>query len=720
MRYKLSRSPLVRPSLPANGLQVMQSISLLVPSVKRGILASLILAAFGSTPADVSLSPLFSDHAVLQKSERTPLWGVAAPGEDIFVSLGSANGGTKAGPDGRWKITLDLSEVAPGPHDMVVQGKNRLVASDVLIGEVWLCGGQSNMEFSLSAFPCAKEEIPISSNTQLREFKVRVRAASEPVEDVEGQWTVASPQTSGRFSATAYFFGKQLQGALGAPVGLITSSMGGTVIQSWMSAEALARDPELKEGMEVVKTARDAYDHFLEEFPRWQSSTGRLDRPPTDVPAFAAPEADLSGWTEVTLPGVCAGANLPTAGAIWIRRTIPIPPEMAGKPLDLNLGRLLDGGEIYWNGRKAGASDIASTDARCRIKGDLVKQGDAALAVRLFSAAGEIGIAPDSPRFFISGSDGCIPLAGRWLARAEFALPELTPAELASRPARPAVPRDAPNVATYLYNGMIHPVIPCAMRGVIWYHGEANWDQGYQYRTAFPLLIRDWREKAGQPDLPFYFCQIANYQDRKQPPGDSRLAEVREAQTLALSLPATGQAVLIDVGEDGNIHPADKMTVGDRLARLALAKTYGRDVPWSGPAFQSMQVEGDAMRITFSHADGGLVARPLPHEYAPNSAQPALRAVMAPHVPGSELQGFALCGRDRVWRWASARIEGNAVVVSAAEISQPIAVRYAWNDNPICNLYNAAGLPAAPFRTDDFPLVSRRERYGLPRAPVAP
>jgi sialate O-acetylesterase len=328
------------------------------------------------------------------------------------------------------------------------------------------------------------------------------------------------------------------------------------------------------------------------------------------------------------------------------------------------------------------------------------------LAVRIFNPSAGAGIEPGKARF----QGNHFMLTGEWLGKAEFALPPLSDAAKSALPPRPPTPIEPLNVASYLFNGMINPVIPYAIQGAIWYQGEGNWLRGHQYRTAFPALIKDWRAKWDRGDFPFYFCQIANLGVHSPRPEESAFAEVREAQSMTLSLPKTGQAILIDIGEEGNIHPADKVSVGDRLARIALAGTYGKSVPFSGPVFEAMAVEGNKVRLRFKHTDGGLVAKPLPAAYQPVSTDPKTVPLVR-NSPAGELEGFAVCGLDRKWAWATAKIEGDAVIAWNDAVPEPVAVRYAWAQNPFCNLYNGEGLPAAPFRTDDFPIRSEKNHY---------
>ena len=671
----------------------------------RHCLVILALLPPALLPAEVTVPAIFSNHAVLQKSDKVPIWGKGESGEEVRVTLDRATATTKTGPDGKWKAALDLHEEDPGPYNLVIQGKNQLSFSDVLVGEVWLCGGQSNMDFPLAAFPIGKEEIPLSANPLLRQFKVKFNASPVPVDDVQGQWVLADPKTSGQFSATGYFFGKEIQKETGQPVGLLNNCVGGTVIETWMSADALASDPDLKSGAEKAQQNRLAFDDYIKKYNDWMKQNSREDHAPADPLTFAAPGLDPADWKPVTLPDLFAAAGLPDSGAIWVRKTITVPaaPDIGvGKGIDLFLADIRDADQVYWNGTRVGSSDITATIHRYGIRPALVKAGDNVLALRIFNPAGGAGILKNG-RF----QGNHFMLEGEWLGKPEFELPPLDTAAKASFPERPVTPMDPQNVAGYLYNGMINPVVSYALRGIIWYQGEGNWARGYQYRSEFKTLITDWRAKWEQGDMPFYYCQVANFQQRSTKPGNDMQSELREAQSMALSLPNTGQAILIDIGEEFNIHPANKKETGGRLARLALARTYGKNVVASGPVYESMQVKEGKVWVKFGSTDGGLIAKPL---VASNPPVPGEVPIVR-NSPDGDLEGFALCGEDHKWVWANAKIDGDSVIVWSDKIPQPVALRYAWGTNPLCNLYNGGGLPAGPFRTDDFPPVSLKARY---------
>jgi sialate O-acetylesterase len=672
--------------------------------------------------ADVTLPALFSDHAVLQRSDRVPVWGEAGPHESVTVSLAGAVARTEADGLGHWRVDLDLSRKEAGPFELSVEGRNRVVASDILVGEVWICSGQSNMEWSVERTVNAGAEIAASSDPRMRVFEPERIAAPRPLERTGGKWLVAGPASTGGFPAVGYHFCKNLERALGVPVGLISDSWGGTPVEAWTSREALESDPDLKAGSERVLAHKKEFSEqlgdYVERFGAWTRKHGREGPAPADPSRFASPGISTEDWTPLELPGSLAQAGLPDAGAVWLRRKFEITPAMTIGPLFIELGVINGFDTIYMNGVKVGETTPETAGAASPrlyfLEVKAFQAGEAVLAIRLVAPAGGAAVAGGAsvigplPALRIDGES----LNGRWLAKAEYALPPLDAAALGEYPKpMPTAPSDS-KMPTYLYNGMIQPVIPYAIRGVVWYQGEDNAGRALQYRTAFPLMIRDWRARWNQGDFPFYFCQLANFGMVRPDPAESAWAELREAQTKTLSLPNTGQAILIDLGEDWDIHPRDKREVGARLARLALAETYHQEIAYSGPVFDGMTVAGDRIRIHFAHAEGGLVAHPLSATYRPttvdSTAVPRIR-----HSPASEVEGFAICGADRKWVWADAKIDGDSVLVGAATVAHPVAVRYAWADSPVCNLYNGSGLPAGPFRTDDFPAVTDPVKYGL-------
>lgn len=654
--------------------------------------------------AEVRLPALFSDHAVMQRAEHVPVWGQAAPGEVVSVTLGAQTGKTTAGPDGHWQVQLDLSSAPPGPCALEVKAASTITVNDVLIGEVWLASGQSNMEWVVANTTGAKEVIARSANPAIRHFRVVKNTAAIPTAELQGKWEVAAPATTGGFSATGYFFATTIQAALGVPVGVINSSWGGTPVEAWTSERGLAPDPALKASAERYQADDRRFPAVLHAYEAaWTQWAVRFDR--RDQPQPEPPPGQP--WVPVSFPSD-TGSGLPPAGVAWLRKSFVILPQESGLQQAVTIGPIDGFFTAYLNGQKI--AEVTPTTGQpppgaVYVRGDLIREGSAVFSVRIFNPAGTPTIRGKIPLRF-NGRE----LPGEWEVQSVRALPPLAEPARTSMPNLPAQPPSRQNIATYLYNGMIAPLVPYRIKGVIWYQGESNTGRAWQYRITFPLLIQDWRNTWGIGDFPFYFCQLANFGEKRSAPIDAAWAELREAQSLALKLPNTGQAVLVDAGEADDVHARDKQVVGLRLATIALSRTYGLEQESSGPVYQAMSVEGSRIRLQFSHQGGGLVATSLPRTYQPRSTVD-LRLPLIRNSPDSQLEGFSICGADRKWVWAQAAIEGDTVVVSSASVTTPVAVRYAWAANPSCNLYNRSGLPAAPFRTDDFPLSTTTATY---------
>ena len=691
----------------------------LPPSSSRKFLLSLLAGTAvallpGGATAEVRLPAIFSEHMVLEKCGNVPVWGRANAGEEVSVTLNSQKKTTTAAGDGTWSVLLDLRDSPPGPFELMIEGENKIVIGDVVVGEVWVASGQSNMAWALKETTAAEREIAASENPMLREFRVSLNPSDEKAGDVRGRWVTASPATAGGFSAVGYYFAKRLQHELQRPVGLITTSAGGTQAEAWTSSEAIDSVPELRPTRDRRWAEQRDYpakkEAFVKAMDAWVEATGREDQPAVDAAAFAGFDVSTEGWTPISLPGPVRGSGLPAAGVVWIRREVELSAEQA--KLNQNLRLPLDGFDgIYWNGeliKQTSYKDFPGlgfvrSNGPFVIPAAKVKPGKNVIAIRLYQ--------PVAPAIFHNDLRvGRTGISGEWLAKAEREFPAIAPEQNTAAPRPPVNPARPMDVASYLFNGMVAPLIPYAISGVIWYQGESNTGRSWQYRTVFPLLIKDWRNHWARGDFPFYFCQLANFKDKKAEPDESAWAELREAQSTALALPNTGQAVLIDLGESEDIHPRNKKEAGERLAAIALARDYGRDVPFSGPVFQSASFDSGRAVLRFDHTDGGLVAKPLPETFDVAS-EIRKTAPLVRNSPGSELEGFAVCGEDGKWFWAEARIKGDTVVVSSASVPSPTAVRYAWADNPTCNLYNGAGFPAAPFRTDDFPAKTLNAKY---------
>lgn len=663
----------------------------------RFLLATLVWGGWlAAAAANVTLPDLESAHMVLQRSDRTALWGTADPGETVTATLTGVTGAATAGPDGKWRVELDLSHVDAGPFDLVVAGNNTLTVPDVVVGEVWVASGQSNMEFQLAWSADADAEIPASANPFLRQFHVGNDPSLTPQDRCRGAWVQADPSTTGSFTAVGYHFAKRLHQTLHAPVGLILSAVGGTPCEAWTSLPGLQSEPGPRAASE--RFLKEAADYpglkadYLRAYHAWET---RYDRavPAADPTAFLAP--DLAGWRPMALPGKLRDASLPDAGVVWLRKVVTLHGEEVKRAQGLDLADLNGYETVYYNGKKV-AEVTPDSDGgvgapkRYWFGGSV--DGENVFLIRIYNPTGDLGIGGAAERL----TYGSTRLAGEWLGKAEAELPPLSDE---ARQARPTPPKAIPPLhlePAALYNGMIHPLTAATVAGAVWYQGESNASRAAQYQDGFRLLIQSWRQAWGR-ELPFYFCQLPAFGPKKAGADEyTSWAEMRAAQTATLALPNTGQAVLIDLGESDDIHPRDKRPVGERLAGVTLVKHYGQTMPSSGPVYEACKVEGGAVRVTFRGDGGALVARPLPETYVKSS----LRGKMAPLVrnrPGSELEGFAIRGAAHGWVWADARIEHDTVVVSHPDVPHPTAVRYAWANTPTVNLYDEAGLPAAPF-----------------------
>ena len=634
------------------------------PLVRRALtLGCLLLLALPSR-AEVKLPAIFGDHMVLQRDAPVPVWGRADPGDEITVTFGGQGKTTRAESSGAWQVTLDPLAFSAEPRDLVVQskiGNQKSKIADVLVGEVWLCSGQSNMEMALALAADGPAEAATASHPQIRLFTVGKKSALRPQADCTGQWATCAPETAKAFSAVAFYFGRKLHSELGVPVGLINSAWGGTAAEAWIRPATLATAPSTGPQMPQLLAGRERAIALGDSPPPL-----KLDDTGWEQPGFADTD-----WDVIKLPHYWDYPLYPVEydGVVWARRTVTIPDAWTGRKLRLGIGAVDDFETTFFNGVEVGRTTSHTLAPRVyEVPRTLVKPGPAVVAVRA-TKIGWGGICGKKEDMRLAPSEGegaPIPLAGEWRWR---------PAQLTFRTFAPSIPGS-------LHDGMIAPLVPFGIRGVIWYQGEANAAPAtaFNYRTTLPLLIADWRREWARGDFPFLFVQLVNF---RTPTGDpnapSDWAMLRESQLKTLAVPNTGMAVGIDVGEEADIHPKNKKAIGERLALWALAKTYGKDLVFSGPLYDGMTVEGSRVRLRFQHA-AGLAAR-----------------------GGTPLVGFAVAGEDRRFVRAEAAIEGEAVVISCPTVPKPVAVRYAWADNPFgCNLVNGADLPASPFRTDEW------------------
>lgn len=635
-----------------------------------------LIAVFAN--AEVSLSPLFSDNMVLQQNGRPLLWGRAAPGTIVKIST-SWNGksyNVTADGNGDFKVRLSTSKFG-GPYQIRVTQGNTISLNNVLLGDVWLCSGQSNMEMPLARWGKIKDyekEIANASYPKIRLLQMRQTMSAYPSESIivnNDRWDICSPETIGDFSATAYFFAKELYEKTKTPIGLIHSSWGGTVAEAWVSYDFLAPFDDIYTVAGRVKNNEEDvnYKKELQQLIDWEEGIKALDKGYANAqPVWVTANIDNDGWKDMSLSASWENEGLPGFdGIVWFRKTITIPEELKGQDLYLNF--MADDDDIAWfNGKQIGNSYGWIEMRKYKIPKELIKPGNNEIVIRIFDTGGGGGLYSDI--FNISNNSGnSLSLKGNWKYKIGYTLKEQR---------RRPEPPNGPNRPTVLFNGMIYPFINYAIKGVIWYQGESNVGQSEIYQRLFPSLINCWRSYFKKEDMPFYFVQLANFLKADTVPVNSDWALLREAQAHTLKLNNTGMAVAIDIGEADDIHPKNKQEVGRRLALNALAKDYKMPVAYSGPLYDSYKIEGDKIRISFSHAD-------------------AMRS-----SDGRALRGFAIAGADKKFYWADAVISNKEIIVSCKEVRYPLAVRYGWANNPAVNLCNAAALPAVPFRTDNW------------------
>ena len=628
-------------------------------------------AAQGDAAPALRLPRLFADGMVLQRQVRLPVWGWSAPGAAVTVALDGFTRSATATPSGSWRVTLP-PQSAGGPHRLVARaGADSVVVRDVLIGDVWVASGQSNMEWPLVNTTGAAATIAAASDSRIRHFKVPTSFAQAPATDLAGgSWAVADSQHVGAFSAVAYYFARDLRTTVGVPIGIVNTTWGGSRIETWMSRAAL--------GLDSAKWAA----MWREEEASQRRSVEKLrakigDLPTTDAglvdgrAVWADPALDESGWQPINVPALWEQQGYDGLdGVAWYRAAFDLTAGEAARGVRLGLGAI-DDADITWvNGVEVGRTNNYSAPRLYDVPARALHAGRNVVAVRVEDTGGGGGIWGDSASVFLDVGDARRPLRAGWKLRVGAASVNLDG-------------QHVNKVPTIVYNKMVHPLLGFPIKGVIWYQGESNADSAADARKYAPLfrtMIQSWRREWGSGEFPFLWVQLANFMaPDTQPPSQSAWAILRDAQTATLALPKTGQAVIIDLGEANDIHPRNKLDVGVRLALAARHVAYGQPVEHIGPTHRSHAVARNTMIVTFDHVGGGLVT----------------------HAKDGTVGGFAIAGQDRRFVWADARIEGNRVIVSHPDVASPVAVRYAWGNNPTtASLYGRSGLPAVPFRTD--------------------
>jgi sialate O-acetylesterase len=626
------------------------------------------------------VSPIFGDNMVLQREKPNTIWGWSEPGDLVRVEVGGNSATGTAGADGKWQVKIQ-PPAAGGPYTVSIAGKQRIELHDVLVGDVWICAGQSNMQFGLAQAKNAEEEIRNANHPRIRFFVVGQRAAYSRADVPRGAWKVVSPSTAGGrggISAVAYFFGRKLEESIHIPIGLVVEAVGGIPAEAFTSPEGLRPLKDFDAGIAEVERRHQAgqteYGNYI---THWYDDYDIGTRGGAN---WADPALDDSSWKTVAVPGGffrdLGIENVP--GLCWLRKEITLPANLPQGMARLYLGSVDKMDTTYINGHQVGGSSWVENPRTYFARDGFLKPGRNVIAVRLFKLSASRGFLGKPDELHLTLGDGTVvPLSGEW--KGKLSVDGRPPQTL------PIGFENNPVMASVLYNGMLAPIVPLSITGAIWYQGESHEKLAAPYRTLLPAMISDWRRLFGQGDFPFYIVSLPIYRHHSEVPVDDGWTGVREAQSLAAkNVPNSCLAATVDTGNPDNVHPIDKKEPGERLALCALGEHYGQKVVYSGPTLKSVERKQGAIKLHFDHIEGGLTAR------------------------GGEPGEFSIAGDDRKWYWATARIEGDTIVVSCGSVPNPNEVRYAWQANPKATLFNGAGLPAAPFRTDNWPGIVQK------------
>lgn len=626
--------------------------------------------------AKVVLPSVFSDNMVLQQKANASIWGWADAGKKITIitSWNSKQYITTTDVKGNWKVKV-TTPIFGGPYSISISDGAELKLNNVLIGDVWICSGQSNMEMPLAGWGKIQnyeKEIADANYPNIRLLQADHITSNIPLDNAKvqnGGWQPCNPQYIAEFSSTAYFFAREVYSKTKIPIGLIHTSWGGTIAEAWTSGESLKKMPDFAPAVEKIEASGKTTSAvpYEQKFQNWMKLVSDKDLGSQSGKNWIL--ADASTWQTMNLPTAWEDAGLKDLdGIVWFTKKVDVPQSWVGKEAKLSLG-LIDDNDVTWiNGVKVGETQGYNQARKYSIPNNVLKVGENTITVRVFDNGGGGGLYGDAKDMNLMGSSNeSISLGGDWKYKVGLDFKNIEPAPASD---------NNPNRPTVLYNAMIYPFLQFSIKGAIWYQGESNADRAYQYRELFPTMIKDWRQKFGQGDFPFYFVQLANFMKQEDQPTESAWAELREAQLQTLSLPNSGMATIIDIGDAKDIHPKNKQEVGRRLGLIADANVYGQKNIFSGPVYKTQKIEGKQIKLSFNYAEG------------------------IKSADGNELKGFAIAGADKKFYWAKAVIQGNQILVSSDQVSNPVSVRYAWENNPTVNLTNSSNLPASPFRTD--------------------
>ncbi|WP_179021884.1 sialate O-acetylesterase [Winogradskyella forsetii] len=634
------------------------------------------------TNAQVKLPKLISDGMVLQRNVKIPIWGWASPNEKVTIQFKGKTYKTKASADGKWQVELKKMK-AGGPYTMVISAKNEIDVKDILIGDVWLCTGQSNMVHQLDIHDVLYEkEIETANNPSIRHFKVPTTPnISGPQDDLTGgEWQKAIGDEVRPFSAVAYFFAKKIYKKYQIPIGLINASVGGTPIEAWIPKEGYKSYPEI---LKIIEENKDTA--FVNSQKQKQPTSNKEVVKITDKGLIGEkPWYDINfepkNWRRINIPGYWEDQGARDLnGVVWFRREIDIPEAMVGQKARVFLGRIVDADQLYINGVMVGEKTYQYPQRRYNVPENLLKAGKNVFVVRVTNNYGKGGFVPDKPYYIFTEKD-TVDLKGYWQYKVGEVFKPFDFSALSNRNSDTPRPRriNPQNEPTALYNGMVAPYKEFPLKGILWYQGESNAGNPKAYKGYMEALVSGLRSVFNQPEIPFVYAQLPNFMDVSYLPSESNWAELRESQLKALSIPNTAMTVNIELGEWNDIHPDNKKDVGERMALAGLKLAYDENLVYSGPLFRDYKIESNKVIISFSNTGSGLITN-----------------------DGAPLSEFAIAGNDKKFVWAKAKIEGDKVVVWSDEVPNPKYVRYAWADNPDNpNLYNKEGLPASPFRIE--------------------
>ncbi len=624
---------------------------------------------FQSTEAQIKTPKLISNGMVLQRDQKLNIWGTASPNEKISLSLDGKTYKTKATESGDWSILIP-PHPAGGPFEVNIKGKNEILIKDVLFGDVWFCSGQSNMVHQLQHHDVTyAQDIKNANNSQIRQFLVpTITNLTGSVKDYpeNTSWKVCNPENVRNFSAVAYFFALKIYESQKVPIGIINASVGGTPIEAWTSEAGFT---DFKEILSTITKNKDT--SYVNELYRKSRFTPAPinDKGVLEDPKWYETTYQPQNWKNINIPGYWEDQGIKDLnGVVWYRNEVDIPVSMAGKEAKVFLGRIIDADELYINGKKIGNTGYQYPQRRYAVPANLLKSGKNVFVIKVTNSVGKGGFVPDKPYCIFAGKD-TVDLKGTWTYKVgEVFVPNTNP----------AFPRfSAQNQPASLFNAMAAPATRYTIKGVLWYQGESNSGKPEAYENLQKTQIQDWRKKWNNPDLPFLYVQLPNFMDANYLPAESNWAQMREAQRKTLDMPNTAMAVAIDLGEWNDIHPDNKKDVGERLALAARKLAYQENLVASGPLFESLTQTRNKLLISFSSIGSGLKSK-----------------------DGEALREFAVAGFDKKYFWAKAKITGDKIEVWSEEVPQPVAVRYAWADNPDVNFYNESDLPASPFQAE--------------------